>query len=718
MKQYYYSFTMIICLVLPNYLWAQNHTSPIVLTSGIEILPQEQVAYIEDPTGEMSFEQIQQKYQQGKYQLLPEAAINFGMSQSTFWLIWQSHQMSEEKYAFKLYYPLLDYVDFYYEDEKKQWKCLKGGDKLPFHERKINDKAFLFELNLKKGETKTFFVKIKNAGITRSELSFVNLKKYLEKRIYEDMFWGILYGMYILLIAYNLLQYRVLKEKSYLFYIGFIFFNGIVTSTVAGHFYQFITFRFPLLNEKLIAISALCSVIFINKFTNSFLNTKQHLRWYRRIINPIIITAYLLLVFYLLSNQYGISVMFGNLLMLFSSLIIIWVSIRAVQRNVPSAEYFLIANLFVLGAGFIGTAINAGIIPNIPQMKYVSPVALAIQGTLFSLALADKFRKIKNELLQTQQEANQMLESKVKQRTQEIENLNSELLTQNEELHQSQEEILAQREFISRKNAELEAQNTKINSSIEAAKLIQKAILPYVQKEKDLLGNYFVIYMPKDIVSGDFYWINKINQKTFIAVIDCTGHGVAGAFMTLIATNLLDKIVKVWQIHEPNQILETLHQEIRIVLQQDENKNHNGMDASIVVLEPTPEGSTAQITFAGAKNDLYLNTHDHIIQTIAGTRKGIGGLQNEEIQFQNHHFIVPKNTWIYLTTDGFIDQNNVKRKKIGKPNFIQWLQECDGNESNEQKNILSTKLQAHMKNTQQRDDICLVGFQIGDNHLL
>ncbi|TAE18063.1 MAG: hypothetical protein EAZ95_05315 [Bacteroidetes bacterium] len=315
---------------------------------------------------------------------------------------------------------------------------------------------------------------------------------------------------------------------------------------------------------------------------------------------------------------------------------------------------------------------------------------------------ATTFYKIRTDFLKKQ---NAFLEQQVQERTEEV-------TTQNEELRQTQEEILAQRDAIEVKNRELAQQNTQIQDSIRAAKTIQKAIVPHKQKRDDLLRDHFVIYRPRDVVSGDFYWLNQVGKETILAVIDCTGHGVPGAFMTLITNNLLDKIVRVWDIHNPSDILTRLHEEIETVLRQKETDNHYGMDMSILTITPHEEGKH-RLVFVGAKHNLYYIPKEGTqIEIIQGMRKSIGGLQRQDIVFENQEIILETGSTIYLTTDGYLDQNDVKRRKIGQKQFIQLLQDNYREDMNTQKQRLIKHFYDHIRDTEQRDDILVMGVRL------
>jgi serine phosphatase RsbU (regulator of sigma subunit) len=283
---------------------------------------------------------------------------------------------------------------------------------------------------------------------------------------------------------------------------------------------------------------------------------------------------------------------------------------------------------------------------------------------------------------------------------------------QKQELREYKVDVLTQWEFMERKNNELEVANRRINGSINAAKAIQQAILPYPEKKDAILKDYFVIYYPKDVVSGDFYWLNQVNNVNILAVVDCTGHGVPGAFMSLIGNTLLDKIVRVWQVLTPADILSRLHQEIQIVLRQKENRNNYGMDISIFTWE-NMDNNIFNSSFAGAKRPLYYKLpNSNTISKINGTRKSIGGIQNKEIDFENHIFKLPQNTIIYMGTDGLEDQNNKERKRLGEKRLLEVLNKQSHLEMPIQARTIENTVKNYMKGTEQRDDILWIGFKI------
>jgi serine phosphatase RsbU (regulator of sigma subunit) len=288
---------------------------------------------------------------------------------------------------------------------------------------------------------------------------------------------------------------------------------------------------------------------------------------------------------------------------------------------------------------------------------------------------------------------------------------NDQITVQNEELYQQHEEIITQRDFIAQTNDELAHQYSQVRQSVEAAKLIQDAILPQEHRINKFLPNYFVLYRPKDVVSGDFFWIEQIEGKIFIAVVDCTGHGVPGAFMSMIANTLLENIIKVQKIFSPNEILQVLNDEIHSAFRQKEADNNHGMDAGIVCITKAAEHFT--LSFAGAKRPLYYHSPQTQQMEIAkGNKFSIGGRHSFDKLFTKQIIELPYNSTFYLFTDGYPDQCNNERIAFGSLKLRCLLTEISSLPLLSQKTTLETKLDNFRQNADQRDDILLVGVKI------
>lgn len=258
-------------------------------------------------------------------------------------------------------------------------------------------------------------------------------------------------------------------------------------------------------------------------------------------------------------------------------------------------------------------------------------------------------------------------------------------------------------------NAELAHKNQQITASIRYAQRIQNAILPDAEQMQPIFAEgYFVIYQPLQIVSGDFYWSVQSDDNIFAAVVDCTGHGVSGGFLSMIGHTLLHKIVREDQILDPAQILERLHLGIRAALQQETGEAMDGMDVCLCRIHQGKQ----RVAFAGAKRPLYHVTPDGLHE-IKGDRLSIGGRQKEEQRtFSRHDIAVMPGDMLYLCSDGLPDQPNPQGKKFGSKQLRMLFEELAPDAPGEQRTQILSRLQAHQQHEPQRDDITLLGIRI------
>lgn len=263
-------------------------------------------------------------------------------------------------------------------------------------------------------------------------------------------------------------------------------------------------------------------------------------------------------------------------------------------------------------------------------------------------------------------------------------------------------------QLLKEKNEIISITHKRITDSITYASGIQSAVLPFDSRIRKFLKDFFVLFIPKDIVSGDFYWIEKLEEKIIIVVGDCTGHGVPGAFMSMIGNELLNNIVIKQKILDPAVVLSEMHKDVRYALRQDEtvSSSHDGMDVCICVID------NQKLTFAGAKRPLYY-VQNNEFHEIKGDRKSIGGRQKEEERtFTNHEISLTTETMLYLTTDGYQDQHNTKQEKFGVKRFRDYLHTIADKPIEEQKEILEKELNEFSEGEKNRDDIAIFGIRI------
>ncbi len=258
---------------------------------------------------------------------------------------------------------------------------------------------------------------------------------------------------------------------------------------------------------------------------------------------------------------------------------------------------------------------------------------------------------------------------------------------------------------------EIEEKNKDITDSINYSKRIQDASLPPIELNHQLFPDSFILFKPKDIVSGDFYWYAEKNGKKLIAACDCTGHGVPGALMSMLGINFLNQIVNENGITSPTEILNLLHKEIRTALKQEEqNESKDGMDIALVTFN-----SETEIEYAGAHRPLWIidDKKKESIE-IKPDKFSIGGLQSEtERKFTNHKIGLSKGDSIYIFSDGYADQfGGVGGKKFMTKNFKSLLLNTHSKPMVEQKHILKQAMKEWKGERYQVDDVLVIGIRI------
>jgi ligand-binding sensor domain-containing protein/serine phosphatase RsbU (regulator of sigma subunit) len=262
-------------------------------------------------------------------------------------------------------------------------------------------------------------------------------------------------------------------------------------------------------------------------------------------------------------------------------------------------------------------------------------------------------------------------------------------------------------------NEQLSVAFQDIKDSIQYAKKIQEAILPLESKIKLALPDSFILFKPRDIVSGDFYWFASVekdgNPFHIIAVADCTGHGVPGAFMSMIGNTILNEIVTTKGFIEPSTILNQLHQGIRISLKQKENESRDGMDIVLCTIDP----SAKRVKYAGANRPIWIIRNDNSLEEIKATKSAIGGLTDEFQTFESHELQLNKGERIYLFSDGFADQfGGGQGKKLMTKKFKEILLSLKDVFIQDQKSYLNNFIEDWKKGHEQVDDILVVGIKL------
>ncbi len=555
----------------------------------------------------------------------------------------------------------------------------------------------------------------------------------------NSIFKGIYLGSLAIIILINLIFFFTLRDKSYLLFSIYIVLLLLFAVAIVENNFKLKLF----INFLVYAFFIVLSIKLLNfeKIKNSIYKIFLGISYFLLIVSlPIVLNDNYIEFLNKYSN-------YLNLLFLIAIVIITIVDSR--ERHYFS-KYFLLAIILIVIEGvFVFTN-------NIYSSTLLNFINYYRLGTFFSgliiaysllLHFINKLKDTQQQVVFKLEEMNTLkeninlkLDKKVQQRTNELQKVNNLLNEQNKEINAKKNEIEnivytledANEQIIEQKEL-IEETHKKITDSINSASYIQAAMLPKKDIFKTHFNDFFIYYKPRDIVSGDFYWVKKIENNIIITVADCTGHGVPGALVSMLGISLLTEIVRKEEVTTASLILEKLRTALKLSLQQKGNENEatEGIDMVLCIINL----ETKTMQYAGANNSIYIirkeslnnlkptqkvrihkgieeNNSENILVEIKGDSQPIG-VYRKERPFSNHKIQLLPNDVLYLFTDGFVDQFGGKKGyKFRIRPFKNLLLNIQDSELKSHEALLGESF-INWKNTQrQLDDVLVMGLKI------
>lgn len=592
-----------------------------------------------------------------KFQNLPNLYPNFGFVMHDVWFrfVLTNQTTDTIQTMLSISNPNMDEIDLYQKSKTKAWKNIAQlGDNRPYENKQVNNRNFIMQIRLLPHATDTFLLRTNNGGEQFHFMpALVTNQFFLQDDANTQLFFGIYFGIITFIIIFNLFSYFALKDKNALWYASYVFSFGMLQVSLLGiGSYYFWSGNY--LDDRTNPFFASTSLLFLLYFCMGYLKTNINLPKTHKLFRLFLFFAYIFAISSLIPSEtfYRISVLGINGVTLILNILIIPIAYIAIREKIQEAKLFLIAftMLAITVFGFILK--NFGLAPSNFLTDFGLQIGSSMEAILLSIGIVLKYKttretalKSLTELNELTEQANVVLEQKVIERTQEVE---------------SQKSLL-------------EYKNGEILSSINYAKRIQDSLLPSKSTFLNALPNSALWYAPKDIVAGDFYWVQKLeinNQKwTFFAVGDCTGHGVPGAMMSVLCFNALESASK--EINEPSPgiLLEKAAIYLNKNLQNENQDLADGMDISLACIH----FETKKLFWAGANNPLWILRNEEVIQYTA-TKRPVGKT-DVKTPFESHEIeLVPKDT-LFLFSDGYVDQfGGEQNKKFKRNNFIQLIQ--------------------------------------------
>ncbi len=692
----------ILFFFINQFLFAQTDSIVMLKDKKDLLLVGKKVFFLEDERGNMQIEDILRIENQKKFQKHDKDVFARPANRSVFWFKINIQNQTNEDAWLEIGSPFAWYIDFYSPDSLKRYtEPHETGIFRPCKNRFYEiTHAFWLPVNpANDSRTQTYYLRISSEFPFEVPLQVGTLRSLNQNKDKNDFMSAGFIGLVLVMVLYNLFLYISTKDQIYVYYLFYLFFTLIHTPFIGGYsfFENSTAYEYYLVWGNM-------SNIFGIMFCIKYLELRKNAPFFRKILLLFGGILCLIVLAFLLGIKMVDLITIYQIILGFSALTSLLVGYYLAFKRQKNAIFYILGWTFALLSILAFIAVINGFLPFNPFTRNILYFGIGLEICMFSLALGNRMNTLKAENLRLIKDQNAILEQKVQKRTNDL---------------KSTLDVLSK-------------QRDGIVLSINYALRIQNAIIPAeneLQKELDC----FVLFRPKDIVSGDFYWFAKkqpihnplpSDQGIYIiSIVDCTGHGVSGAFMTIIGNNILNQIIHDYEIHEPDRILNLMTPLLEKILSHSEKKLRDGMDIGIVTIQKLAnlgKSKGLKVEYAGAKIPLYYIQNQEL-RELKADRVAIGGLQRENFAYQKQTLIFDENnptshiqnSTFYLCSDGFQDQfGGEKRQKFLSTNFKKRLLEISEKPMLEQKQILEQTFDSWKGKHNQTDDMTVIGIKI------
>ena len=657
---------------------------------------------LEDKSHKLTFDELRNHPSDFSFSPITLDNTNLQFTTSNYWVKFNIRYDGTEAKDFfiRTARPITNLVQLYQPDSNGVYILKKSGDGIPFSEKDVPHRNSVFQIKLYPGTESQFYLLLGSDGeVINLPLEISTPERFRERDYAEQYFMGIYYGMLLFVFLLYFYFFWVMRQHVFFYYVFYVLSIALLQFSLDGLSAQYFFPNNPWLSSHIVLFSASMTLFFVTKYAKEFLNTVTHFpKLTTYVYNTIILLAF---VFFALSmfNGFCYELVFPlvNIISLLATLIILYTVYLRHKKGAPVTPLFTIAFVFLTLGAIVFILNNLSLIPNNFITENALKLGNGLEVVFLSFSMVIRFRELQEEKEKAQAETLKQL----KEMNRMTEQINVQLEKQ---VIERTAEIVAQKEII-------EAKNKDITDSILYTRRIQDAVLAAPGSFETHFKNSFVYYQPKDIVSGDFYWFAKRNDKIIVASADCTGHGVPGAFMAMLGSTLLNEIILDKGVTKPSEILNALRSGIISSLKQGNTSSDtkDGLDIALICYDK----ASSIIEYAGAKNPLYIIRNNELIE-VKADRFPVGVYSKEELQpFTNHTEKILDNDCIYIFTDGFADQfGGTDGKKFKYSQLRDLLLKIHLLEMKDQKTALANTFESWKGSLEQVDDVLVIGIRI------
>lgn len=656
---------------------------------------------------------------------------NLDFTTSSWWMKFTVHNNSSSSYfIFETARPITNLVEFYQLKGNQVENSFVSGDDMPYSERSIPHNLNLFPITLFSGQSKSYVVKMMSDGeVITLPVKIDEKMRYFEGDATQNFGLGFYYGLMWLVVVIYFFFFVILKDRTFLFYIIYVAAQALLQFALDGFAYRYFFSSGGYLANHFVLFIAGMTIIVLLQYVNSFLNLKEYNPLMRKIFRICQIAVGVVVILSLIPGKtYEISYPVINGVSLLSVILSVIAIYRLRYKKVDVDLSFAIAFTVLIAGAVVFILGNFNIVGDVEIAQNALKISSGLEVTILSITMSNKYRKLQKE----KQEAQALAMKSLEEQNALIEGMNVKLEAQ---VKERTAEIEKQKE-------ELAEINEEILSSIHYAKRIQEAILPSSKHVKEILPESFVFYRPKDVVSGDFYFVEQATTSTdqralsIFAAVDCTGHGVPGAFMSIVGNNHLVAGLTESTVNNSADALDFLNVGVVKALRQNKSSDQtvrDGMDIALCAVD----WNNNKMQFSGAKNPVYIvrnkasesdfsvsqgattsylksEENDFALFEIKGDAHPIGAYIGEDLKpFACHEIDLQKGDMIYAFSDGFADQfGGPSGKKYKYKTFKQFLLSIAHHDPEKQKELLIEEYDRWKGNYEQIDDVLVMGVRV------
>jgi serine phosphatase RsbU (regulator of sigma subunit) len=661
--------------------------------------------FLKDATGKLGITEINSS---DDFKNAESDVPNFNVTSAAIWGKLKITCLQNADWYLSLDPGVYSKVSFFQKNSDSDWKQFDIGNALPKDLRQIKTNHLFCKLNLKPGDTTLIVFRLRDYYPIQCDLKVGTLESFLSSNHDTDLYFGFCSGLMIMMLIYNFYLFVINKSVIYLYYLLYILFSLIFTLNLSGF-----SLHFPSFLNKLIAFAPILppalfgifGLLFTLKLFKEALSDKL-----KKVIYVFMSVAGLNII--LSATTYvHFALFFIQILGLLLSILCISSGIIAVRKKQSGAKYYLLGFGAYMCFLFYLILATQGVFNFNSFTQYALITGSALESILLSFALGDKLKLFQKE----------------KEKAQEATLIQAK---ENERLIKEQNIFLEEK--VKERTAELEEKNKEVLDSIHYARRIQQALLAHEEFLSQNLPANFVLFKPKDIVSGDFYWATSVRysgfaaqgsvgvnfeQRTpdselfYLAVCDSTGHGVPGAFMSLLNISFLNEAITEKNILNPNEVFN--HTRTRLIENISQDGGKDGMDGILVCFESISSlESTGKLKLSyAASNNAPLLVRNKEALHLQADKMPVGKGEKTD-SFSAFEIEVQKGDCLYLFTDGFADQfGGPKGKKFKYKQLQEKLISISEESLQKQEEILRKTFEDWQGNLEQVDDVLIIGIK-------